>query len=474
MPRRRRSAIMLFTIIKKEILLNLVSFRFMVTTALLAVLVIGSMQMMAVNYSRRLEDYSTSVEMHKDDLKKLSTRPEFEAFGVTKDPRPAMLGIFVIGVEKQMNRSFMVPGMAMQTEEERGGPMMYSASKLMGIQPEGSKYSNPIFTLFMAPDFVYVVSIVLSLLALLFSFDTISGEKEDQTLKLMLTNAVPRDIVLVGKWIGGTLSIIIPFIASFVVGVLLVWMRPDVSFTEDATARVALIMGVAILYICVFFLIGMVFSTFTAQASTSLILSLFAWVLFVLVIPNIAPVIARQAVPLKTPDQILRDVERIEEQMQRDARKKDGQERREAFERIKKEIPQKVRSLEDRWMRSLEKQIRLASTISRFSPSANYIFASASLAGTGVDDYHKLRDEVLRYRQLVSDKRKDFLKSDKSKPIPMLYIKVDTEEVPEFRDARLDLEESVSKVIWDIGLLVAYMIILFLIAFVRFLTYDVK
>ncbi len=466
---------MLYTIIRKEILLNLVSFRFMVSTALLALLVIGSMQMMAVNYSRRLDDFSTSVEMHEDDIKKISTRPEFEAFGVTKDPRPAMLGIFAIGLEKQMSRSFMIPGMSMLSDEDRNAPMMYSASKLMGIMPEGSKYSNPIFTLFMAPDFVYVVNIVLSLLALLYSFDTISGEKEDQTLKLMLTNAVPRDIILVGKWIGGTLSIIVPFIASFMIGILLVWIRPDVSFADEAGTRVVLIMAVATLYICIFFLIGMVFSTFTAQASTSLILSIFAWVIFVLVIPNLAPVIARQVVPLKTPDQILREVDRLEDQMQRDARnKKSDADKRAASRKIKEEIPKKVRSLEDRWLRGLDKQIKLAMNIARISPSANYLFASSAIAGTGVEDYLQLRDEALRYRADVSEARKKFLKSDKSKPIPMLYIKINTDKVPSFRDKKLAIDASISNAIWDIGMLLTYLIVLFLLAFVKFLNYDVK
>ncbi|HPI76210.1 MAG TPA: hypothetical protein PLK80_05700, partial [bacterium] len=69
---------MLFQIIRKELLLNLVSFRFIISTVLLFVLIVGSMNIMAVNYTRRLADYSSGVEMHADDIDKINTRPMFE------------------------------------------------------------------------------------------------------------------------------------------------------------------------------------------------------------------------------------------------------------------------------------------------------------------------------------------------------------------------------------------------------------
>jgi len=465
---------MLFTIIKKEILLNLVSFRFMVSVVLLSVLIVGSMQIMAINYSRRLEDYSMGVQMHKNDMANISTRPEFEAFGVTKDPRPPMLGIFAIGLEKQMSRSFMIPGYSM-TREGEGGRVVYSTSKLIGIMPEGSKYSNPVFTLFMPPDFIYIINIVLSLLALLFSFDCISGEKEDQTLKLMLTNSVPRDVILFGKWIGGTISIMLPFLAAFSLGILLVVLRKDVSFTGEAPVRIALILGASMLYIAVFFLLGLLFSAFTERSSTSLILSLFAWVFFVLVIPNISPVIARQIVPLKTPDQIVRESERIEEDLRHEAMKEQNEEKRkELWEKMKEDVPKKVRALEERWLNGLQRQTAMAANISRISPSANYVYITTSVAGTGLADYIKQKEEIFRYRSDLSSARNKFLKSDKSKPIPVLYVKIDQDKVPVFQEKGIEWSDSVNNVIWDFVILFAYLAVFFMVTFIRFLNYDVK
>ncbi|HOY63610.1 MAG TPA: ABC transporter permease subunit [bacterium] len=456
---------MLFQIIRKELLLNLVSFRFIISSVLLFVLIVGSMNIMAVNYTRRLADYSSGVEMHADDIDKINTRPMFEGFGVTRDPRPAMLGIFSIGLDPIMSRSFMVPGYTMKMGDQgQGGRLFYGVSKLVGVMPEGSKYSNPIFTLFQPPDFVYVINIVLSLLAILFAFDAISGEKESQTLKLMLTNSLPRDVILFGKWIGGTISILLPFCIAFGIGALTLLIRPDISPAEEATSRILVIFVLALLYIAVFFLIGLVFSTFSARSSTSLVLSLFAWVLFVLVIPNLAPVISRQFVSMKPADAITRELERQEREMWGDGGGK----------RVKAEIPEKVSALEDAWLRRLERQASLAVNISRVSPSAAYIYASSTMAGTGISDYFSARDEVLRHRQELGDARDKFVQDDKSQVIPGLYIKVASDLVPEFRDKRQDLSTSLNNSLIDLAILVVYLIALFMVAFLKFLRYDVK
>ena len=467
---------MLFHIMKKEMLLNLVSFRFIISIILLFILVVGSMNIMAVNYSRRLQDYSVSADMHATDLASTNSRPQFEAFGVTKDPRPALLGIFSIGLDPQMGRSINIPGYAMPSEQRGNGRIVFSISKLAGVQPEGSKYSNPIFNLFQPPDFVYIVNIVLSLLAILFAFDCISGEKENQTLKLMLTNSIPRDIILFGKWIGGTLSILIPFVFSFMVGMLTLLVRPNINLTSDAGARIMIMVGLSMLYITVFFLIGMVCSTFSARSSTALITSLFVWVFFVLVVPNIAPVISRQFVAIKSSDSIVRESERIESDEMHKIWNGQGSddEKHKRWESLRNELPKKIAALEDSWLRRLENQVSLAMNISRISPSAAFVYASSAIAGTGVGDYKKSRDEVLRYRELLGENRRNFLLDDKTKPIPMLYINIDLSKVPVFEDRRLDLTSSISSALVDFAILAVYLVVLFMIAFLKFLNYDVK
>ena len=47
------------------------------------------------------------------------------------------------------------------------------------------------------------------------------------------------------------------------------------------------IVGVSLLYISLFFAVGMFISTTTHKASTALLVALFVWVCWILVIPNL-------------------------------------------------------------------------------------------------------------------------------------------------------------------------------------------
>jgi ABC-type transport system involved in multi-copper enzyme maturation permease subunit len=483
---------MFFQIVRKEILLNLVSFRFVVSMALLAVLVVGSLQIMASNFVRRMDDFQSSEQIHRDDMDTMNNIMQFMAFGIAKDPKPQMLGIFSIGLEQKMSSSFRVPGFIITSGGQRPdveNPLAYQEfSSMEGLEMEGSKYANPIFSLFQPPDFVYVVNIVLSLLAILFAYDCISGEKEDQTLKLMLSNAVPRDVVLLGKWVGGTLSIVVPFIMSFLLGILMVsvFWQGDLQFTEDALTRIVLILGVSTLYVMVFFLMGMAFSTFTERSTTSLIMSLFAWVFFVLVVPNIAPVIARQLMPNLSPNIISSNLETANRELNEDTKKelnKEGADREKIMDAHKKELERQVKNMEEVWENKNENQANLARNISRISPSANYVYAATNVSGTGAYDFLDFRREVPEYKKQLREKNKKLKKEgkgdglyemDKEKIFPPIFIKVYSEEVPQFEYTRISLADSVKNSAVDIGILAVWLIALFMASFIGFMHYDVK
>ena len=80
-------------------------------------------------------------------------------------------------------------------------------------QKQGS--DNPFLSIFLAVDVIFVFKIVLSALAILFAYNTISGEREDGTLKLVLSNPVPRDALVLGKYLGGMLSLFPIVVMSF-------------------------------------------------------------------------------------------------------------------------------------------------------------------------------------------------------------------------------------------------------------------
>jgi ABC-type transport system involved in multi-copper enzyme maturation permease subunit len=134
----------------------------------------------------------------------------------------------------------------------------------------------------------------MSLLAILFSYDAIAGERQNGTLRLVIANSISRTKVLLGKFIGGTISLIIPFILALLVGVLYISINPAIQWDGSAWAELALLTAASITFITLFYLLGLMVSSFSRHSFTSILNCLFLWILLILVIPNICPYISAQ------------------------------------------------------------------------------------------------------------------------------------------------------------------------------------
>ena len=139
---------------------------------------------------------------------------------------------------------------------------------------------------------------ILSLCAIIFSFDMISGEKVLKTLSLSLSNSVNRTKFLIGKWIGGFSSLIIPFLIMFVFTLVVVLLSPRVQLRESDLVKLSLFLLSALIYLSFFFSVGLTISAITSRPSSSLVISLFAWTLIVFVAPNLGNTVARQIYPV--------------------------------------------------------------------------------------------------------------------------------------------------------------------------------
>lgn len=86
---------------------------------------------------------------------------------------------------------------------------------------------NLLKTVFAAPDMLFIVKVLVSLLAILFSYNLICEERERGTLKLMLVNNASRRAIFGGKFLGGLFSIWMAFTVAFLVYLLaLIFFTP--------------------------------------------------------------------------------------------------------------------------------------------------------------------------------------------------------------------------------------------------------
>ena len=281
---------MLITLIQKEMMHHILSTRFIALLVMCALLIPLNFHINYHRYLQRQIDYQEAVkkENNKDPAEqpwthRQTTDPNLAVSKLILKPTP--LSVFATGLESALP-SYL--GMT-RNGIQRGEPALSTA---------------PIAFLFGHLDFVFVVSTVFSLLALLFTFDAVAGEREAGTLRGTLANALPRDIFLWSKLIGGYLIFIIPFLVSLIIGLLLLVSQGFPLAETDVFPRVLWLIFVSLLYIGVFFAVGAVISIHFDSSKTALIVAFTVWVFAVLILPRVGFLAAQVVAPVPTAESI--------------------------------------------------------------------------------------------------------------------------------------------------------------------------
>ena len=243
---------MLWTIVRREITSNILSFRFLMGLLIYFSLIVTNIFVLTKGYEDRLQSYQTAVRENADEVKQVKIYSEFgQAHKLKLDRKPKLLSIFNEGMDKRKGNTVTVAhGYVPAVAEQHGS-------------------DNPYLNIFASIDFTVICQVVMSLLGLLFSYDAISREKEAGTLRLTLSCPIQRPTLLLGKYIAGMVSISFPLVASFVAGLLVIQFSPYVSFSSSDWTRILLIFLLSMLYVSLFFLIGLFLSTRTPTAPLS-------------------------------------------------------------------------------------------------------------------------------------------------------------------------------------------------------------
>jgi ABC-type transport system involved in multi-copper enzyme maturation permease subunit len=389
---------------------------------------------------------------------------------------------------------------------------------------------NPLPILFPPFDFLFIVTIIMSLLAILFSYDTISGERQSGTLRLVIANSISRTKILFGKLVGGAASLLIPFILSLLVGALYISVNPSIQWDGSAWAEFGLLTAASITFITLFYLLGLMISTFSRYPATSILNCLFLWVLLILVIPNICPHISAQLCPIPSIKETERknlEIERLSLQVYREymdeskkklksyygelwsefesmefgGRLKDfgrGSYGKAALQRaatdpefkammdaLSEEVGKtrekfrSIRSQEDVLWDDFHKkaavQTKLAKNLACISPYANFIYIARDLTGTGLrslEYFEQVKDEHgKQFWPYVNKKVQQAMKKD---PKFTWASFLDLGDYPRFEFKEEALKDKLTEVLPYWGILVLFNVVFFAAAFAGFMRYDVR
>lgn len=293
---------MLTTLIRRELLDNLMTFRFAAAVFIMLLLVVANTVVLIKDYEERLASHNAAVRMHQRQLQEKKTYSAgTEKLFVDRPPNP--LSIFNVGFDKQLGNEIQV--------SYNYVPSLWDAGM------HGS--DNPFMDMFASIDIVFIFEVILSLLALIFAYDTLAGEYERGTLRLVLTSHVRRGHILLAKYISAMLCLLGPLLISLLLAVILLTATSAISLDTDDFLRIGGIIFTTVVYLSVFYLIGMLISAATRRTRTALMLSMFIWGFLVLVYPNMILAVApRPEAPQERSASAFNQIEQMWEAFDRD------------------------------------------------------------------------------------------------------------------------------------------------------------
>lgn len=461
---------MLRALIAKEWLTSLLELRFLVCAALCVLLGIISVVVLRADLEARRTEFGRNQALYRDQAAEYGSYRDLQRRGVRVDRPPQSFQVLFYGVEKTLDRTAVV-----------------SEDYLPGFQ--GDLNANPAVLLFPVADMLFVVAVVLSLLAFFISYDTVAGERESGTLNLVMSYPVPRDVLILAKWLGGYFSLALPFLAALLVGALMISISEEVPFTATDWEAFVVTGIVSLLLLAVMFSIGLLVSV-RARSSSTAILSLVAlWVLLALVVPNLGPYLAELAVPVPDVGSVEREIGLRTEALAADYRnqwRRGGRsfrnmtaaerseffrQRREQRDQLQEDVNKVSGEIISDFENRLRRQTDMARVLTRVSPVACFVYANTDIGATGVRHEERLIGALRTYQRQFARHVAEQTRSVGGSGEEEEY---GIDDLPGFRYRTDGLQERLDARLVDVLLLALFAVAFFMAAFVSFLRGEVN
>lgn len=488
---------MLSTIITHELKNILFSPKFLVTFMIVSLLLLLSVGVGIGQYQQSVRQYETTTQLVQQEMREARGWMSLH-YTILRKPEP--MQIFVSGVGNDIGR-------------------MSAISTFQGVKLSHSTFSDdPIYAVFRFVDFAFIVTVVFSLFAILFTYDAINGEAERGTLQLTFANAVPRAQYIVGKFAGAWLGLIIPLSIPMMISMLLL-MLWNVPMDRESWMALSLLFGAALLYVTFFISFGIFLSATTKRSSVSFLYSLVAWVCLVFIIPRTGATLAGHLVTVpsvaetesardayskdrwtqyegtmestwKARNAPLQGMSKEDREAYRDSKmwewmEEDDQNRKQ----VQIDIDEQAKRLNEDLRNRKAEQERLAFSLSRISPASSFQLAAMNLAGTDITLKTRYEDALNVYRPEFNDYKEKKSKENGNSGGFRIEVNSDTgvsidtgrekgvldiTDMPQFTYPVHTIHDAMNAAAIDFGLLGFFSLMAFAGAFLKFLRYDVR
>ncbi len=143
-----------------------------------------------------------------------------------------------------------------------------------------------------------VFQLLIPLLIIFLSFNSFTSEKENGTLRLLMSQHVSYSTIATGKIMANLLilfSLLIPF---FTLALIFSGSYANTDVIQNLSFRVLLLLALYVLYIIIFVTLSVWVSMLSKTSRNSLLVLLSVWVLFTVIVPKASTNIGTQTTPL--------------------------------------------------------------------------------------------------------------------------------------------------------------------------------
>jgi len=459
------------TIFYKEIRENITSNRFLTVFIICLIIIPLGVYVSTRDFQTRQQSYQESINLYGESHK---SPADLLYRGAKAYRPPSGLSFLSLGLE------IVMPNVA-ETQNKTG-----ESQSFVELKFNNNQSPDNIYEFFHGPlDLVFIVAVMMTFFAIAFSYGSISGEKEQGTLKQILCNAVPRNQIILAKMAANYLTLVTPFLITVILSLVIFQGNGLALFGSDrAWFFVTLSVVFSLLLIGAFFNLGLLVSTLTRQAVSTIVILLLGWVLLYGIFPRLSSIFAQLVYPVKSQQVLVSEKNqvRLENEMEFEAKidklLETGQSSLDKQKSIREELSEKLKAslqkLDREWEKRRDVQRSLAINLARFSPVSCFIRPMAEISKTGWLEWQAFVNDVSRFQQALNDKvfsknlvevmkgGKELHEGKLSGPAPIFHLQ------PVLR------ESLVNNVLPDFILLVVYNLLFFAGAYVKFLNYDAR
>jgi len=309
-----------------------------------------------------------------------------------------------------------------------------------------------------------------------------------------------------------------------VLGILIMKVGFGIELSGDDWMRLLTVGLACTLYLLVIFAIGILASTSTSRSAVAFLVLLLAWVAFVEVIPKASPMIAEQIRPAPSYASLQSERDRLQADFQRGmfsvmsgafARGgaiggsagggEEDQARRQAMidsimnrgrDSLQDDLNAKLAAVDESYRNRQDAMTHLALTLSRLSPAAAMGHAVETMSGTDFEVHRRWRDDLLQYgdqlerylkakgvtfggfRMVVRTESRAGAGGAQNQTFhigaPDDESRLDLASMPQFRARPESYGGSLARAAPDLLLMGLWAAGALLVAFARFLRYDVR